>query len=858
MDHFPDSGQWAGQTLPAQPVVSAMLTQKEGNAELMGLDGVSRLYAFTPVEGQVDTGIHLAVGLPLQAAYAQTDQLFARNLAWLGLVSALALAAAWFGSDALVLRRVRALVSATDRLRQGDLSARTGLPYGREELSQLARAFDEMGQVLQQREAEARQANASLHAEREWLRVTLASIGDGVITTDTQGNVTFVNAVAQALTGWTQAEAAGQPIETVFHIVNEQTRAAVESPVRRVMRDGQVAGLANHTVLITKMGQAIPIDDSGAPIHDDAGRLQGVVLVFRDVSERRRAETALRESHARLERDELAQRILADASRVLADSPDYQVRLEKVAQVAVPRLADWCAVSVVDLETEEIRPATVAHVDPARVALADELQRRYPPNRDPERGVAKVVQTGQAELFAEITDAMLVAGAQDAEHLRILRDLSFRSAMIVPLIARGRALGAMTFVWAESGKQYTPADLGLAEALAYRAALALDNARLYERAQRLNRELEQRVAERTEKIRQNERLLADAQHLARLGSWQWDVAANRVTWSEELYRIYGLEPETFGATFEGYLAHVHPEDQSIARTAIEGALHDHRPFTFEERIVRPDGSRRTLYSQGHVVLDDAGQPARLVGICQDVTERKQIEEDLRGSREQLRQLSSRLQAAREEERTRIARELHDELGGAMTSLKMELARLHRVVPQPETAIFTETVQSMAVLIDATVQTVRRIATDLRPGLLDDLGLVAAIEWQLSEFAKRTGIKCRLDSRVETVDLHPDSATGIFRVFQEALTNVARHAQAACVETLLEEIDGHLVLEVRDNGRGISEPELLGAKSLGVLGMRERVRSLAGEIIIHGLPGQGTTVRLSIPLGPPSAQIPASS
>jgi PAS domain S-box-containing protein len=583
-----------------------------------------------------------------------------------------------------------------------------------------------------------------------------------------------------------------------------------------------------------------------------------VVLVFRDVSERRRADVALREAHTQLARDELAQHLLADASRVLAASPDYQVRLAQVAQVAVPRLADWCAVSVVDLETGDIRPATVAHVDPARVALADELQRRFPPDPDARQGVSNVIRTGQAELYAEITDDMLAAGARDDEHLRILRDLSFRSAMIVPLVARGQTLGAMTFVWAESNRQYAPADLRLAEELAQRAALALDNARLYDAAQRLNRELEQRVAERTEQIRQNERLLADAQHLARLGSWQWDVATNRVTWSDELYRIYGLQPDSFSATFEGYLAYVYPEDQSIARTAIERALRSHQPFTFEERIVRPDGSQRSLYSQGHVVLDEAGQPAQLVGICQDVTERKQFEENLRASGEQLRQLSSRLQAAREEERTRIARELHDELGGAMTGLKMELARLRRVAPQPEPAAFTELAESMAALIDTTVQTVRRIATDLRPGLLDDLGLVAALEWQLSEFQKRTGIECRLDTLVESVDLHPDSATGLFRVFQETLTNVARHAQAARVDVSLEETDDHLLLQVRDNGRGIAELELLGAKSLGLLGMRERVRSLAGDLLIHGLPGQGTTVRVKIPLRPEATPPPASS
>jgi signal transduction histidine kinase len=237
----------------------------------------------------------------------------------------------------------------------------------------------------------------------------------------------------------------------------------------------------------------------------------------------------------------------------------------------------------------------------------------------------------------------------------------------------------------------------------------------------------------------------------------------------------------------------------------------------------------------------------IIGAIRDITMRKQFEEVLRSSHEQLQQLTSSLQAAREEERIRIARELHDELGGAMTSIKMDLARLRRLAPQPESAAFTEMAASMSALIDTTVQTVRRIATDLRPGLLDDFGLVAALEWQLGEFAKRTGIECHIKTNVETVDLPPDSATGVFRVFQEALTNVARHAQAARVVVSLVKNDDHLVLQVRDDGRGVAELELLGTKSLGLLGMRERVRSFSGELLIHGLPGQGTTVRVTIPL-----------
>jgi signal transduction histidine kinase len=242
----------------------------------------------------------------------------------------------------------------------------------------------------------------------------------------------------------------------------------------------------------------------------------------------------------------------------------------------------------------------------------------------------------------------------------------------------------------------------------------------------------------------------------------------------------------------------------------------------------------------------------MTGTAQDISERKQIEEELRTSREQLRQLSSYLQAAREEERTRISREIHDQFGGALMALKMDLWQLQRYMTARSSdaeanAALQERVNAMAGLIDGMAQNIRRIAADLRPGILDDLGLEAAIEWQLQEFETRSGIRCELVSKIGDLRLDPDGSTALFRVFQETLTNVARHAQATHVEVYLDEQTDQLVLQVRDNGRGISEQDMAGANSLGLVGMRERIRLLAGDLNIHGVPGQGTTILARVPL-----------
>jgi signal transduction histidine kinase len=190
--------------------------------------------------------------------------------------------------------------------------------------------------------------------------------------------------------------------------------------------------------------------------------------------------------------------------------------------------------------------------------------------------------------------------------------------------------------------------------------------------------------------------------------------------------------------------------------------------------------------------------------------------------------------------------IHDELGQTLTGLKMDIAWLQKHLDQPVAALLAKT-QTMADLIDTTIQTVRRLSTELRPGILDDLGLAATIEWQLQEFQLRSGIVAKLINAPEAVELDTEAATVVFRIFQEILTNVIRHAQATEVEVILEETATWLILRVKDNGRGITPGEIDSPKSIGLLGMRERARLRSGAIQFHGTPGQGTTVSVRLPL-----------
>jgi signal transduction histidine kinase len=215
-----------------------------------------------------------------------------------------------------------------------------------------------------------------------------------------------------------------------------------------------------------------------------------------------------------------------------------------------------------------------------------------------------------------------------------------------------------------------------------------------------------------------------------------------------------------------------------------------------------------------------------------------------------------LQSVREEERTRISRAIHDELGQTLTGLKMDVAWLQGHLEPQQPALLAKT-QAMSKLIDTTIQTVRRISTELRPGILD-LGLVATIEWQLQEFQTRTGVESKLITALEETALDDASSTAVFRILQEILTNVARHAQATQVEVILEERAGFLRLQVRDNGRGITKSEIRSPKSIGLLGMQERARLQAGEVRFQGTAGKGTIVTVQLPLNLAGETLQATS
>ena len=277
----------------------------------------------------------------------------------------------------------------------------------------------------------------------------------------------------------------------------------------------------------------------------------------------------------------------------------------------------------------------------------------------------------------------------------------------------------------------------------------------------------------------------------------------------------------------------------IDRLRREGLLNN-----VESRFRRKSGELRDVLIWAELTEID-GEDV-VIGMIIDITDRTRMETELKRSREQLRSLSARLQQIREEERIRIAREIHDELGGFLTVLKLDLEALGKEAPDASPS-FRQKQASITKTILAAIGSVRRICSDLRPSVLDHIGLTAATEWQVEEWQAKTGIRCTMMSSLDDERIDPGRATAAFRVLQEALTNVARHAAATSVQVRLWTDAGRLRLEVHDDGRGIAPATVADSTSLGLLGMKERVFSFGGSVDIFPGPDRGTTVDVSIPL-----------
>jgi PAS domain S-box-containing protein len=347
-----------------------------------------------------------------------------------------------------------------------------------------------------------------------------------------------------------------------------------------------------------------------------------------------------------------------------------------------------------------------------------------------------------------------------------------------------------------------------------------------------------------DEVRLSEAYLADAQRISRTGSWVLNPFTGSLFWSREVYHICGFDPAEGPGTYQMIMDRIHPDDLERVDADIRRGIRDKRDFEGEHRFRLPDGSIIHLHYVGHPVLGPDGEVVKCIGTIADITARKRAEEELTASLTLSRALAARLLRAQDDERRRIARQLHETTAQELAALKLNLAALDRhgaVAGEKDRALLQES----AALAAQAMEDIRTLSYLLHPPLLDEAGLDSALRWYLNGFSERSGIEVRLDVAPEFGRLPQDIETTLFRSVQESLINIHRHAKSATAGIRLRREGGQVVLEVQDKGRGIRR--VTGAaEGVGIAGMRERIQQLGGRLEIESGAG-GTTVRAVLPL-----------
>lgn len=334
--------------------------------------------------------------------------------------------------------------------------------------------------------------------------------------------------------------------------------------------------------------------------------------------------------------------------------------------------------------------------------------------------------------------------------------------------------------------------------------------------------------------------------------WDWDLSAQMLHWGEGFQSLFGFHSHELPSGVGSWYERLHPEERErviATRYAVINGVGE--TWSDQYRFRRVDGTYAHVLDRGYVLRNDEGQVMRAIGALTDLTKQKEAETAIAVAYERLRSLMLQLEHTREDERKRIARELHDEFGQLLTGLKLDLSWLSKQVEREATALPTpvmDKLQAMTKLVNDSIQLVRRVASDLRPSILDDLGLIPALQWQAREFEARAGFPCETSLAPDPAqrNLDPDRSSALFRIAQELLTNVMRHARASCVRLALRQESNGWLLEVSDNGCGIADKDHVNPTTLGFRGIQERVALFGGTLEFSGEQEKGTRVRVWMP------------
>lgn len=687
----------------------------------------------------------------------------------------------------------------------------------------------------------------ALRLAGDQLAVIMQGVADGITAQDPTGRLIYANDAAARVLGYPSAQALLETpppnVMDKFEVLDEWGRPfPLERLPGRLALTGEVSPSAIVRFRIKATGEECWSDVKAKPIFNDMGQVELVVNIFTDI-------TALKQS-------ERAQRLLAEASKVLATSLDFEATLHTVARLAILLLADYCTVYVAD-DDGRVRPRIEAHVDADQEVLLREFNRRYEAEPDQAGSlIGEVLRTGEARLIPEINKAD--EAIFPPEHRGQLEP---RSALLLPLIARGETLGVLVLATSGSGRRYGLADLTVAKELAYRVALAIDNARLYQQAQHLNTSLEQRVIKRTAQLQEaNTRLQNEnaerngaekalrASELrfrtvfegAGIGIALLDLEGRIVTSNPAFQTMLGYsQDELYQMPFTAF---THPDDVKVNLGLLQTLVTEKLDtFRFEKRYLRKDGGVVWGHLTVSLIRNNEGEDQFMINMVKDITARKQMEAELA-------EVQHRLMESREAERLHLAQELHDGSMQDLYGISYQLNEVWHALPGETGRGKLITIQ---VAVQRTIQTLRALCGELRPPALAPFGLEKAIRSHAEQFQKaQPELSLKLELRPDGQALPEQARLALFRVYQQALSNTVRHAQAAHIRVELALSPDQVILAVEDDGCGFEvlkrRIELVREGHLGLVGAAERVEAIGGELTIKSAPGQGTLIRAVIP------------
>lgn len=669
--------------------------------------------------------------------------------------------------------------------------------------------------ITERREAERRAAEG----ETRYRRIVEGS-PDSIIV-QSNGKFSYVNPAGANLFGArNQEELLGK---SILDVVHPESRSEVTMRMRET-DEGKTVPLMEQK-LVKLDGTMIEAEVTGIPfIHE--GR--DAVLVFvRDITKRKQTERELRRRLQDIT-------VLHQAGISLSEPVDVQEVGKRILQ-SVEQLLHWQRGStwIVDERAGGLRLLAHSNMGMGGRELRGELDRV--------KSLVSGLGVGITGWVAKHGKPVRLGNVK-TDPRYVEADPAIRSELCVPLKVGGRTLGALN-VESTLPDAFDENDELLLMTLASQAAIAVENALL----------LSDFRTELTERRRAEDQLRQSEDRFRRLAEnapdmiYRMSLPDGRYVYvSPASTNLTGYTPQELQESPLLIRKIIHPDWRKYFEEQWTKLLAGDLLPTYEYQIIHRSGEIRWLNQRNVLSRDEHGVPAAVEGIVTDVTDRKRAMAELSRLNEQQRALSVRLLHAREEERTRIAREIHDELGQSLTGLKMDLSWSYGRIPRQEEPLLNKT-KSMIGIVDDTIRTVRRIATEMRPGILDDLGLVAALEWQAQEFQERSGVQCAVTATIGELAIDEGPTTALFRIFQESLTNVVRHAQAARVDVSLTREGRCVRLDIIDDGIGIREEEQQSGQSLGILGMRERTMACGGAFSIKGARGRGTTVSVRIPV-----------